>query len=213
MALTLTRADDADRSWDDLFDFLDPERSARRGPDRDREAEHRYDEVTRKLVFFFAGRSCRDAEDLATETMVRVAAKCATVAVSSPGDRIGYCFGVARNVLHEWRRDAAKRQSAGTDLSRLPAPDPQPGADKETRHRRLERCLKKLPPRARRLIVSYYSGEGAARIEHHRRLADEFAKSSVNALRIEVHRIRKSLRECVLQATHPGVGRGRRLRA
>ncbi|MCK7472213.1 MAG: CHAT domain-containing protein [Desulfomicrobium escambiense] len=55
-------------SWDALLDFLDPDRAARRGPDRDREAELKYLEVVRKLVFFFAGRGCADAEDLALES-------------------------------------------------------------------------------------------------------------------------------------------------
>ncbi len=38
----------------------------------------------------------------------------------------------------------------------------------------------------------------AARIEHHRAMADEFGRS-VNSLRIEVHRVRKAVRECLNQ--------------
>ena len=50
--------------------------------------------------------------------------------------------------------------------------------------------------------MSYYSEEKAAKIERHRRLAEEFGKS-VNALRIEVHRIRKVLRLCVSGCVQP----------
>jgi RNA polymerase sigma factor (sigma-70 family) len=205
----LEHADAADRSWNDLFDFLDPERPGKRGRDRDREAEAKYLEITRKLVFFFAGRACQDADDLAADTVLRVARKCATVTVSAPGDRIGYFFGVARNVLHEWLRDSAKLRSAGADLTRLPAPDPEPEREKEALHRCLDLCLTKLTPRARRLIVSYYNEERTARIENHRKLAGEFAKS-VNALRIEVHRIRKSLRQCVFECAARGSPGARR---
>ncbi|MCK7472214.1 MAG: hypothetical protein MZU95_16720 [Desulfomicrobium escambiense] len=67
-------------------------------------------------------------------------------------------------------------------------------------HRCLELCLAKLNHRARRLILGYYREERAAKIECHRQLADEFGKS-VNALRIEVHRIRHTLRQCVLGCT------------
>lgn len=208
MALRLRRADVTNRSWDDLLDFLDPERPRKRAPDRDRDAEARYVEITRKLVFFFAGRSCPDAEDLAEDTILRVAGKCATVTASGPGDRVGFFFGVARNVLHEWRRDSARHRPADADLARLPAPDPQPERDKEALHRCLELCLMKLTPRARRLILSYYREDQAARIEHHRKLAHEFAKS-VNAVRIEVHRIRKSLQQCVLECAGPDAPTGR----
>jgi DNA-directed RNA polymerase specialized sigma24 family protein len=72
----------------------------------------------------------------------------------------------------------------------------------ETVHRCLDQCMTRLTQRARRLILSYYSAEKAAKTESHRRLADEFGKS-VNALRIEVHRIRNVLRACLLGCAHP----------
>lgn len=212
MAVTLAYAVGTDASWDDLYDFLDPERPGKRGPFRDRDAERRYDEVVRKLTFYFAGRGCREADDLAMETVYRVAARCAAVVISGPGDRIGYFYGVARNVLHEWLRKTAKRQPAtGVDLTTLPAPEPESGRDKEALDRRIQRCLAKLPPGDKRLILSWYSGEGTAKIEHHRQLADELGKSP-NALRIQVHRIRKLLEECMFEGMRPSARRGVRAR-
>jgi RNA polymerase sigma factor (sigma-70 family) len=197
-------------SWDDLFDFLDPGRALRQGTARDAEAQARYLEITRKLVCFFAGRACRDAEDLAAETVLRVAARCREVDSSGYGDRMGYFFGVARNVHHEWirhsLRDSALRDRLKVELTRVPPVDLQTWKGREAAHHCLDRCLPRLTLRARRLVVRYYDEERAARIAERRGLAEEFGKSA-NALRIEVHRIRNVLRECVfgcLRATHAG---------
>lgn len=192
--------------WDDLLDYLDPARPGKRGADRDAEAEARYLEILRKLVCFFAGRGCRDAEDLAVESALRVAGKCASLDASARENRTAYFYGVARNVLHEWWRDelreSTKRESMRRELTRLGVPDRQLWARREAVQRCLDQCMGELSHRARRLVLSYYGEEGAAKIESHRRLAGEFGKS-VNALRIEVHRIRAVLRQCVIGCVHP----------
>ncbi len=190
-----------ERSWDDLLDFLDPERPPKQGPDRDEVAQARYVEIVQKLVCFFAGRGCRDAEDLALECVLRVAGKCRDVDTSAYPNRTGYFYGVARNVLREsWRdeaRESTKRDALKRELARLGILDPQAWSRKEAVHACLERCLAELSHGARRLILSYYGEEGGAKIESHRKLADEFGKS-LNALRIEVHRIRATLRQCMV---------------
>jgi RNA polymerase sigma factor (sigma-70 family) len=202
---TPERADLAEGSWSDLLDFLDPARHEKQGVDRDSEAEARYVEITRKLVCFFAGRGCRDAEDLATTTVLRVAAKCGGVDSAGYDDRTGYFYGVARNVLHESFRASEREAKTGdtlrAELLRLRVPDPREWRSKEVVHRCLDTCMAKLTHRARRLLMSYYSGEAGGKIEGHRTLADEFGKS-VNALRIEVHRVRKALRQCVFTCMH-----------
>lgn len=193
-------------SWDDLFDFLDPDRRGASGPDRDRTAEARLSQIVRKLVLFFAGRQCADADDLAMETVLRVAARCRDVDVSGFPDRAGYFYGVARNLLHESYRSASREstalQSLRRELLRLPPPDPDAWGEQEAVERCLDRCLAGLPRRAQRLIVRYHGTEGAAKAASHRSLADEFGKS-VNALRIEVHRTRKALHECVVACLGP----------
>ncbi len=124
-------------------------------------------------------------------------------------DRAGYFYGVARNVLHEWWRDERARlheaRVAAEELARLGVPDRQSWARKEAVQRCLDLCMGELSHRARRLVLSYYGEEGAAKIESHRRLAGEFGKS-VNALRIEVHRIRAVLRQCVVGCVQPRGG-------
>ena len=199
----------AERSWEDLLDFLDPARPGKRGADRDAEAESRYLEILRKLVCFFAGRGCRDAEDMAVECVLRVAEKCGSLDGSVRENPAGYFYGVARNVLHEWwrheLRDSRKRDSLRMELARTGWADGQSWSRKETVHRCLEQCMGELSQSARQLVLSYYGEEGAAKIERHRRLADELGKS-VNALRIEVHRVRATLRQCVLGCVQPGGG-------
>lgn len=204
------------QSWDDLYDFLDPQRPERPEADRDAFAEVRCVEIRRKLACFFAARGCADAEDLAIDTLLRVAAKCREVDCSGFADRTGYFYGVARNVLHEWQRhvsaDASTRESCRTELARLSLPDTHAWAEKEAVHRDLVVCLAKLTGRARSLILSYYAEERTAKIEHHRALAAEFGKS-VNSLRIEVHRIRKAVRECLFERLRGGAaGKGAGLR-
>lgn len=159
---------------------------------------------------FFAGRQRPDAEDLAVETLLRVASKCRDVDVSGHADRLGYFYAVAKNILHESHRSAARESAAlesfRHELLRLPTSDPDVWKHQEAVERCLDRCLSGLGARARQLVMRYHAPEGSDRIASHRTLADEFGKS-VNALRIEVHRIRKSLLECVSACLVPRAGR------
>jgi RNA polymerase sigma factor (sigma-70 family) len=203
----ISRRSLTEESWDALFDFLDPGRAAKTGPDRNATAEARCLEITRKLVFFFTGRACGDAEDLTAETILRVAGKAREIARVPGMDPLAYFFGVARNVHLEWLRDARRetmrRESAVRDPGFFPIRDVRAWRNDEIVHRCLERCMATLGNAARRLVISYYSDDKTAKIERHRQLATEFGKS-VNALRIEVHRIRKVLRECMTACVQPG---------
>lgn len=196
-----------ERSWEDLFDFLDPDRRARAGPDRDGPAQARYTETVHRLGAFFAGRGCADADDLAVETILRVAARCRELLDEPSARRLGYFFGVAKNVHHEWlrraSRETSRREAFRRESLRVPLLDPVTRQGREAVHGCLDRCLAKLPSRARQLIVRYYAEDGSTKISDHRQLAVEFGKS-VNALRIEMHRIRISLRQCVLECVRPG---------
>ena len=202
MASSPARSGPGGEPWEDLYDFLDPGRHDEPGAGRDATAEVRCLEIRRKLVCYFAARGCPDAEDLAVDTLVRVASKCRDVDTRGFADRTGYFYGVARNVLHEWQRhassDAEGRASLRAEFLRLPVPDPRAWAEKEISHRCLAFCLAMLTERARELILSYYREDRGAKIEHHKSLAAEFGKS-VNSLRIEVHRIRRTVRECLFE--------------
>jgi RNA polymerase sigma factor (sigma-70 family) len=209
MTAPLHRRSLSAESWDALFDFLDPARSGKQGESRDAEAEDKFLEITRKLVYFFAGRGCSDAEDLAAETMLRVAGKCAELSGAGFADRIAYFYGVARNVrferLRETRRELTNRESAAKDPTLFPVADAEHRQNEDEEHRCLEKCMARLSSGARRLILDYYGGDNAT-IASHRELAAQVGKS-LNALRIDVHRIRNTLRQCVFECTHPPVAR------
>ena len=175
--------------WDDLYDFLDPTRAQKKGHDRDVEAGNRWKVVRTKLVYFFAGRGCCDAESLADLTMTRAAAKVSEYADTWEGDRTRYFYGFAKNVFKE---------SVRPEPSSLPMPEAEPTHLKEVRHNCLTECMGRLTPMARRRAICYYREDKAEKIECRKRLAGEVGKS-LNGLRIEMHKIRKTLRRCVFQ--------------
>ena len=141
------------------------------------------------------------------ETVLRVASKCRDVDVSSYADRVGFFFGVARNVVHEEHRSELREskvlESFLREVSGTPA-DPDAWRHAEAAQSCLEHCIATLSEHARQLILRYYSNEGAGKVTAHRALAEELGKS-VNALRIEAHRIRKTLQQCVFACLHEAV--------
>jgi len=149
-----------------LFDLLDPTRPHKQGPNRDADAEDRFQDIERKLVYFFAGRGCSDADDLAMETMLRVAGRCAGLSGTAFTDCIAYFYGVARNVDHERLREAQRemtnRAAVANDPTLLHPAAPPGVTDDDNDHRCLDQCMATLPGEARRLILSYYGGETAA---------------------------------------------------
>jgi RNA polymerase sigma factor (sigma-70 family) len=196
-------------SWDALFNFLDPTRPHKQGPNRDADAEDRFQDIERKLVYFFAGRGCSDPDDRAMDTMLRVAGRCAGLSGAAFADCIAYFYGVARNVdrerLREARRELTNRAAAARDPTLLHAAGRRGGKDEDDDHRCLDQCMATLPNEARRVILSYYGGDTAA-IAGHRDLARQLGKSA-NALRIEIHRIKRTLRRCVTACVQQGVVR------
>ncbi|HZT35185.1 MAG TPA: hypothetical protein VFA15_04640, partial [Nitrososphaera sp.] len=66
----------------------------------------------------------------------------------------------------------------------------------ENLHICLDRCLKELSSKDRRLLLDYYSKDGREKIELRRRLAAELGISE-NALRIRLSRLRATLKGCI----------------
>ena len=171
--------------------------------DRDRAGE-RYETIRRKLVRIFEWRGCSTPEELADETMNRVARRLAQGIELRASDPYGYFCGVAHLVHKEWLRRAAREQrglAAGGAL--IPAFD-----DEEPSDRRLEclrQCLAALEPDQRTLVLRYHQGatsQGETNIRNRQALASEVGLP-MNALRIRVHRIRRKLESCV----HAGLSR------
>jgi DNA-directed RNA polymerase specialized sigma24 family protein len=167
--------------------------------DRARAGE-RYEEIRFRLLRFFQWNSFPAAEDLADETLNRVARKL-TEGGGAVHDVAAFAWGVARNV----RQEALRRNSKTIPLSDLPNGDALRvasggGADDEdtsalTRLRYLRACIQAFSDRDRKLLRAYYSPRGR-RIEGRQRLARDCGLSLV-ALRVRANRLRWKLETCI----------------
>jgi DNA-directed RNA polymerase specialized sigma24 family protein len=70
--------------------------------------------------------------------------------------------------------------------------------DLEKQYECLERCMLKLTPDNRELVLQYYQDEKRAKIDHRKRLAERLGLA-INALRIRAYRARAALQECVYE--------------
>lgn len=178
-------------AFDRLLAWLDPERER---------AGRRYEDIRLRLIRIFSCRGCREAEDLADETINRVARRLAEIIDTYTGDPALYFYGVAQKVYLEYLR---KRPAPPPPPPR-PAPPYPPPIDKDAEERRererryecLERCMNQFPPETRALMLEYYREEKREKIEHRKLLAKGLG-IGVNALRIRVCRLRESLYRCV----------------
>jgi DNA-directed RNA polymerase specialized sigma24 family protein len=151
----------------------------------------KYELLRRKLVKFFEWRGGASCEDLADDTINRVARK--LEAGEEIRDLAAYCAGTARLVFLESLRSRHNEESFEPFPESSSSLDPEMGMRMDC----LESCLRKLPPEEADLIMQYYQSEKpniAARREFASRLG-----IPLNALRIRTHRIRARLENCVEQ--------------
>jgi DNA-directed RNA polymerase specialized sigma24 family protein len=154
----------------------------------------RYLEIRRRLVVYFDRKNCLTPEELADETLNRVARRLeeeGTITTDAPAH---YCYIVARFVLLEdLRRDPQK------PLDEYVVPFSYPTEHKLDAERRLEcleQCMKALDSNERSLIVNYYQGELRSKIENRKAAAQKLGVS-MNALSIRACRIRAKLENCL----------------
>jgi DNA-directed RNA polymerase specialized sigma24 family protein len=171
---------------------------SRLGHDRDAAARE-YDSIRRKLVGFFARRDITVPETLADETIDRVARRL------DEGENVehlhAYFYGVARRVMQESVRRRL-RQERAAECAPLQAtthwPGPEPLDPQEALSACLERCLERLPPESRWLIMTYYRCGAADR----HALAASLGLT-YSALKTQVHRLRVRLGTCVQRCLDP----------
>jgi DNA-directed RNA polymerase specialized sigma24 family protein len=152
-----------------------------------------YEELRRRLQFFFEWKGCAGAADLADETLNRVAVKLASGEDVRTDEPRRYAFGVARFVYLESIKRNARLARADSEV---PAPAGDDAAHREARLAALEACLDTLPPRVQQMLLRYHEDDGRQRIDHRKQLADELG-IALNALRIRVHRVRAQVEACV----------------
>ena len=158
------------------------------------EAGGRYEQIRKKLVRFFTWRGCHIPDELFDETVDRACRKIELGSPESSGDALAFCYAVGRFVLQEyWRKLKPVQLTEALQFLQMPGPG---GIDQdERRQKRLEECLNRLDANSRELITRYYEGDGRERIGRRKELAA--AIGGMNALRIQVFRIRRKLRDWV----------------
>jgi DNA-directed RNA polymerase specialized sigma24 family protein len=162
-----------------------------------------YLEMRQRLVRYFDRKNCLSPDELADETLNRVARRLEEEGAIISDAPAHYCYIVARFVLLEsWRL----RQRQEPLDERLPAhartgiaARPEASEEEKERGRRgacLERCIRNLDPDDRELILSYYLGEERAKIENRRAIAVKLGVT-MNALSIRACRLRDKLEACL----------------
>jgi DNA-directed RNA polymerase specialized sigma24 family protein len=158
-------------------------------PDRNRAGE-RYEEIRRRLIRFFQWRGCESPEELADETINRVARQLAGGLVLH-SDLYAYFCGVARLVNLEEVRKEAQRHKA---LEAQPWHPGEPEDDPDPRLDHLRHCLRTLAADQQALVLRYH--QGGQRIRDRKILCQELG-IEMNALRIRVHRLRRRIETCI----------------
>lgn len=161
-------------------------------------------ELRRRLVFYFDRKNCLDSDELADETLSRVAQK-----LDEKGSITGlapahYCYVVAKFVFLEHLRQAKRGQAGLDELTQVHLDSRGTAKSRgeegtqsgERLHDCLDSCLAKLPAADRELILEYYQGEQRVKIERRSRMAARL-RLSMNALTIRACRIRNKLEACL----------------
>lgn len=168
------------------------------GPDRE-QAGAQYETIRRKLVRLFEWRGCAFPDELADETINRVARRMAGGVELRSSDPFGYFCGVAHLVYKEVLRRQKREHDALESGDWPPIGGEEPSND--PRLDLLRDCLQGLDEEQRRLVLQYHQEDN--HINSRKVLSLELGVP-MNALRIRVHRLRRRLEECVEEKLRPG---------
>jgi RNA polymerase sigma factor (sigma-70 family) len=161
----------------------------------------RYLDIRDRLVHYFARRRCFAPDDLADETLNRVARRLEETGSIDDVTPARYCYIVAKFVLLESLRERARqRETAWHDGDVAEGLQAKQSDDAQEEHDRtvacLERCLEASTPPERALILDYYGAESEHVSMRRKRLAERLGLTA-NALAIRTCRIRSRLEKCV----------------
>lgn len=154
-------------------------------------AGERYEEIRNGLIRFFYFKGCADAEELADETINRVATKLPNLDLSKNVKPINLFYGFASKIYLEYFSRIKNREIEFNPDLHSSSKEP------EVKNKKcLEHCLAKLPANEGDLVVEYFSFEKAEKIERRRKLAEKL-QMEMGALHTKIHRLRKILQECI----------------
>jgi DNA-directed RNA polymerase specialized sigma24 family protein len=161
----------------------------------------RYLATRRRLVSYFSRKNCRTPDDLADETLNRVARRLEEEGGITDAPPAQFCYITARFVFLEHLRSFDRKVgdlSGGPDGHPIePSVAPAFAAEPQAPEMDcLDRCLQMLTQPDRDLLLGYYSGNGRERIDGRKALAERL-RVTVNALTIKASRLRAKLEICV----------------
>jgi DNA-directed RNA polymerase specialized sigma24 family protein len=161
----------------------------------------RYLEMRRRLAGYFERKNSSMPDELADETLNRVARRLeeeGTIKIDIPAK---YCYIVARLIFLEHLRTHAREQGMRAEIREKPPAEEKNQTSREIEERMLnclEQCAGKLDSANKKLIFSYYVGQERVKIDNRRALAKALG-ITINALSIRACRIREKLELCVRQ--------------
>ena len=163
--------------------------------------------LRKRLVDYFERKDCPAAEDLADETLNRVARRLEEEGTIESETPARYCYIVARFVFMEDLRERQRYAGSSDDTlgphsltvrPEIKSEDEQRRLDQERMLGCLQRCMETLTSENRELILDYYIGAQRVKIENRRTMAQRLG-ITVNAVSIRACRIREKLAGCVKQ--------------
>jgi DNA-directed RNA polymerase specialized sigma24 family protein len=170
----------------------------------------KYLEMRRRLAAYFDRKNCPMPDELADETLNRVARRLEEEGAIEGDAPARYCYIVARFVFMEHLRETQKDDTLVNDLRQQRQADTLFASEadneqriKEQRLNCLEQCLSRLESVSREIIARYYVGKARVKIEHRRVMAEELG-ITMNALSIRTCRIRDKLEACVRECIGAG---------
>jgi len=155
------------------------------------QAAREYLALSEKLRKFFVRKGCLHAEELTDRTLEQVV----LIVQKEPkkySNPISLCYGVARNIWFESRREPIPEALEDDNIPEHAEPEDE---FTERELQCLRHCLGQLPLRHRELITQYHQFQGRQKIETRKQLAQIYG--GLNKLRITACRIRARLHDCI----------------
>jgi RNA polymerase sigma factor (sigma-70 family) len=174
-------------AFDRLLAWLDPDRE---------EAGRKYERIRSNLIKGFTRHGCTTPEDLADETINRVAKKLPEIELTYVGEPTPYFYAVAYNIYREFLR---RPELVPLPQIELPSPAPPPdelAGEIDPVLACLRRCIRYLNQREQEVVVKYYRGETRIKIRLRQELALHLG-ISLPALRLLAQRARKKLKKLI----------------
>jgi len=175
-------------SFDALLSWLDP--------DRER-AGKRYESIRLALTRRFRQLGGTEPEDLANQTIDRVAKKLPEIIQEYVGEPEPYFFSVAYYVYKEHLKGPVLLSLTSSNWGHSSLLSEHDVFDKELLDFCLEHCMERLDQTNRDMIREYYQGERRDKIKTRNALAERLGIKLSN-LRLRAQRVRTGLKKCIV---------------